>query len=395
MNIALLSKSKIRNIDIILLSLIFVELVIYPDIVGLTVIAYFLFLIILKKLNTEYSSSKISILLCVFYLLHVISLIWTYDIDKGLFDLEVKLSLFAFPLIIGYMNLSKNDIEKIFVNLANVWLMVNLFLLVRSILNYFSNHQILSYTDFTYKSHPTYFSMYSIFFISYYILKKGKITKQNLFYILIFVLGVLLSSSKSGFIGLVILTFVYFFTHYKKIAILLSVSVLVIIYYLFYKTNYLIFISDRIKTSQEIITKLMNKENLPIETNTIRLYAWKTSTEVISDHWLIGTGIGDTHNTLNQYYIQKHLFLLAEKNINAHNVFLQVTLSLGILGLSLFLIIIFMLIYQAHKNKSMFISIYLIILILLYFSTESILETQAGTVFIGLFFSLFDKYLKL
>lgn len=390
----LFNKNILKDIDIILLSLIFVELVIYPEVVGITIIIYFISLFVLKKLTTQYRTGYASIFLIILYLLHLISLLWTDDLNKGLFDLEVKLSLFIFPIFIGYLNYSKEDIEKIFVHLSNTWLIVNILLIFRSILNYFFNHQILSYNEFTYKAHPTYFSMYSVFFITYYLFNKNNLNKKHLLYILIYALGILLSSSKAGFIGFIILIFIYLFKYYRHIAFRLTVGIILVVYFLFYKTHYLIFISDRIRTSQEILFKYFNNEPLPLETNSIRLYAWKASINAIAHNWMTGVGIGDTHRTLNQYYIQKKLNILAEKNINAHNVFLQIILSIGITGLLLFFVILLSIIRRAYINKINFIMLYLLILIFMYFSTESILETQAGTVFIGLFFSLFDKYLN-
>jgi hypothetical protein len=70
-------------------------------------------------------------------------------------------------------------------------------------------------------------------------------------------------------------------------------------------------------------------------------------------------------------------------------------LSIGIIGLFLFLYLIISIIKKSFKQKVYFIAYYFISLAIFYFTTEAVLETQGGTVFLGLISSLIIKYLNI
>lgn len=128
----------------------------------------------------------------------------------------------------------------------------------------------------------------------------------------------------------------------------------------------------------------------------MRLYAWKAAVvTILNNNWLIGTGCGDVHQHLNEYFQKNNLHILAEKNINAHNTYFEIWLAIGIIGLILFLYLIIGIIKKSFKQKVYFGAYYFISLALFYFTTEAMLETQGGTVFFGLISSLIIKYLKL
>ncbi len=69
---------------------------------------------LIKGYIGELRLPKLGILLIGLYVLHVIGMLFTENVDRGLFDLEVKLSLLALPIsFIGYGNLDKVHYEKI------------------------------------------------------------------------------------------------------------------------------------------------------------------------------------------------------------------------------------------------------------------------------------------
>ena len=66
-----------------------------------------------NKFNTLFKN-KLALLFISFYLMHVFGLLYTKNIDSGLFDLQVKFSLFVFPLVIVSRPFLKEKTEMIF-----------------------------------------------------------------------------------------------------------------------------------------------------------------------------------------------------------------------------------------------------------------------------------------
>jgi len=52
-----------------------------------------------KKLFTKTKNTSVFLAIFIFYLLHLIGLIYTDNIQEGLFSLEIKISMLIFPLL--------------------------------------------------------------------------------------------------------------------------------------------------------------------------------------------------------------------------------------------------------------------------------------------------------
>ncbi|GAB4450101.1 MAG: hypothetical protein OHK0036_08180 [Bacteroidia bacterium] len=114
-----------------------------------------------------------------------------------------------------------------------------------------------------------------------------------------------------------------------------------------------------------------------LESNSTRIVAWKNTIKIIQNNFWFGAGTGDFKDELNKYYISENYYSLAEKNINAHNQFIQDFAKLGIIHLLLLIsIFIFLFIQTSSSNYKIFFFITFI-----NFLFESMLETQSGTIF--------------
>ena len=60
--------------------------------------------------------NKIALLFISLYLLHIIGMLWTENKSSGWFDLEVKLSILLFPLIIASQNAISGEKIKLILN---------------------------------------------------------------------------------------------------------------------------------------------------------------------------------------------------------------------------------------------------------------------------------------
>jgi O-antigen ligase len=82
------------------------------------IIGYALFWLIegdLKRKSNAVIKNKVVLLFVILYLLYVIGLLYSSDYDDGLFNLQVKLSIIIFPLLLvseGEMDIKK---QKMFI----------------------------------------------------------------------------------------------------------------------------------------------------------------------------------------------------------------------------------------------------------------------------------------
>lgn len=334
--------------------------------------------------------NELFLLMLSFYLFHVFSFFYSKDKNEALFDLQVKLSLLAFPIIgscIGnYLNIKKIYLFYIFFSV-----MLSVFLIIRVLYYYFQNHHLLSYNDFSYFFHPSYLAMYQNTALALLLFNK-ELQMRRFMKVIVYILlsvSILFSASKAGIFVLFIVFLVYFLYIKKNIIHwILFFLFLLLVYFLFkFGKIYATSITDRFITQYEIVLKILNKQDVPIETNSIRVYAWIASIQNIKNNFLLGVGIGDTQSYLNDFYKNSGLSVLAEKNINSHNQFLQSFLALGILGGVLIIWFFIKLLMLSFQKKLMHIFV-IGIIVLFNFLFESMLETSSGNIFCGFIFCL-------
>ncbi|MFH2143882.1 MAG: hypothetical protein ABIJ97_15770, partial [Bacteroidota bacterium] len=105
---------------------------------------------------------------------------------------------------------------------------------------------------------------------------------------------------------------------------------------------------------------------------------------VIESSWKYGVGIGDVKNELIDQYLKNNNFNLAEQKLNAHNQYLETTIGLGITGVAILIIVLFIPFFR----KKNYILYSFLILIIVNFLFESMLNTQAGVTFFAFFYAL-------
>ena len=122
-----------------------------------------------------------------------------------------------------------------------------------------------------------------------------------------------------------------------------------------------------------------------IETRRVE---WTATYDVFKEHLLFGTGPGDFQNKLNQKYSRMGF----ERGIgafNAHNEYLSQLAKGGIVGGIMFFFIFYFSWLYFWRDRS-FIVIAFLILVLMSFTTESMLSRQKGIVFVTFFLCFFE-----
>ena len=119
-----------------------------------------------------------------------------------------------------------------------------------------------------------------------------------------------------------------------------------------------------------------------------RFIYWKTGLKIIQKHWLLGVGVGDIHLAFQmQYNLDKSPLTLENRN-RTHNQYLSYMITFGVLGLLIFIGILYQF-WKIVSQRKEVIAILFLCIACLSFLVEDTLETQMGVTFFAFFFGLF------
>ena len=359
----------------------------------------------------------------LFYVLSVIGLVYTENMQQGLFELEKKLTLALFPLILSSSNpISKVDIRKIFkafiLSCTGASIVCFSYAIYR---NYEEGHTLsyvfnalffdihfpgryyyFNYWYFTYSffadginMHPVYFAMFIVFSSCLTVWlwwdKSGHENGISIWVILFlfynFIVVVLLSSRTQLFSLLLIGTsFILYYTYLRQ---KLIKGLLFIV--TFYVAGFTILFINPISNERFFKSMRLNShysENKFGEGGlSLRTYQWRYTLETIAQNPLAGTGTGDAQDELQVTYKKNNFKIGYDNNFNPHNQYLQSALELGLLGLISFIASLLFPAWLSIKRRAW---LYFVFIVLFVFSclTESLLEVNKGIVFYSFFNAL-------
>jgi O-antigen ligase len=355
-----------------------------------------------KQKAEMWKRNKILWLVVSFYLLHVVGILYTEDIKEGLFDLQVKLSILVLPLVLSSTPLTRKNLQNILMVFLSGCIFFGFVCLGRAFYLYYFEHQDTSnffYINFSIFVHPSYYAMYlclaiSILFVLRFenTVKAGWKRFEIVFYLILLALMffVALLSSKTGLISLFVIFLIIFlrFLIRKQYKEGLRLFVLMICFFLVI-VNFLPVATSRFKQAAATVNLARSSPavNSSLESTGLRLMIFKSASEIIKENYFFGIGTGDVNSSLSEKYTQKTNVDAKDKKLNAHNAFLQVMIALGSVGLLVLICILSAGFYRSIKERD-FILLNFILLLLINFMTESMLETQAGVVFFSFFLSL-------
>lgn len=399
------SKSP-ENILLVLFSLLAFMLPVYKKIIPLIIVLLFvvvLYYTIRKKTFRAFRLTTASAASIALYLLYAIGLLYTENMKAGLFDMEVKMSFLAFPLIFAlaapFVKTGfRAQIEQGYI--AGV-LFCSLLSLTMAAIRYSESHNLQEffYIHFSRQFHPSYFAMYvnvallllmNIIFRQWFSFSRSKIARLiMLCAFLIFI--VFLTNSKAGIIVslismlLFLIIKIFSITNKKSgiIALLSFISLAVLIWVLVPG------VKSRFQQSYKSLTTFEQYQSSnPGEGSAQRIVIWKCALQAVKDNPIAGTGTGDVHETLDKKFSEYGFHYGVRLHRNAHSQYFQTTIALGIIGLLGLLLVFFLLVMHGIRNKEAVIGL-IALVFLLHFMVESMLETQAGTVFIAFCISFF------
>lgn len=137
------------------------------------------------------------------------------------------------------------------------------------------------------------------------------------------------------------------------------------------------------------MTVFKKYENVKDDNNGLaaREIMWRSAVELIKQKPLLGYGLQNGSEQLVTKYQENHFELGAINKYDAHNVYLQILLNTGIVGLLPFLTMFILALVKGIRQKN-FLLLLLTIIIMTESFTEALFETQKGIVFFLLFLLL-------
>lgn len=331
------------------------------------------------------------------YLLHIVGLIWTDNFKYAGLDLQIKLTLLLLPFAIGTSNLSKEDIYKVLKSFIVGCVIASIYLLVNAYKNFETTGNIHTffYTDLcSVLMHPTYFTMYlnlSVIALLYLIVSANKVKQQSIAAIILYFLLLMsiLLSARTAQAAIVISLFLYLVLQFKNIKLKASaIAVIATVMLMTVASHFMLTrINNRYTQVENAIETPTQGTAQEYNSTTGRMEIWKESFELLKDNWFLGTGTGDIKDELVKTY-KRHDFKYGyEKQLNTHNEYLQIWVSIGLIGLILIILAHVVPVLQFKKYPDLIFPMFVAVCALNAL-TESTLETQRGVLFFAFFFSL-------
>jgi O-antigen ligase len=334
----------------------------------------------------------------LFWLVHLIGMLWSENQAFGWKDIETKLSFLLLPILFASMPVTSERMVKIQRSFVAGVMIAVVFLLSKSITSYLQDKDSGHFYYARLSSalmHPTYLGMYvalALYLVAddWFISGKKPWRTYHFPLVLLFSGVIFLLSSRSVILAVGLLLPVFCLARYvKSNAGSLKPPLVVLALILAF------FINARVNTHNNRMAELgqsiqQAKTGAEHANNSVnsRFEIWRQALSLFKTAPFFGYGTGDVKDCLMESYHASHFTYALEKKLNAHNQYLQTSVALGFLGLLSLLAFLLLPLYPFRFSPfSFFIG-----LILLNALTESIFETQKGVVFSAFFYAVYISF---
>lgn len=394
----MISKEKILGYTFLLFSL-------FPIIPnrfkGVPVILFFLVAIYLfSRFKSRAINFKKTLVLTSLYIILLISLSYTENLDSIDKTLSTRLSLLILPI-----SFSLIDATKVFIQSKYIEKFYKVFTLSTFLYCLIVFYEILSVGYYSDKT--TISEVYNILNTSFYGINQHPIY-SSIF--IVFALYFLLFKIKSStvyyrvlrFLVLLFFTYILFFLSRRGVLIALFIGLIASLFFRFKKVDikknliigftFLFVISLFTPVVEKRFSEVFSKKTFSkVDSNnssSIRYAIYECALKTIKQNWWFGFGVGDVKDELLKCYSLKSN-ILVEGNYNSHNQYFSYLLSSGIFGLLLLIFILVKTFLIGLKNKSstiVFFTLFYVVVL----SFENILERQSGVILFMFFISYFN-----
>ena len=355
-----------------------------------------------KKHLKMYSSNPSIWVFGALFLIYPLSLLWSDDWNEAIIRINARVAFLLLPFgFLSLRNIKKQHFYGLLYYFVAVLLLTSLFVLGRYILSLdtFSDIYSVYKTGRVMKtpySHVRYslLAAFAVYIGGYLYLKKEETRFRYQSSILIFFVFFLITflhllAVRSGLLALytggTYLLFRYAIVKKRWLIVFPSLLIILLVPLLSYK--YIPSFQGKINYMVYDWKEYFEKGNTSGLSDATRLLSIERGVKTgIANFWL-GTGIGDLKAETDKLY--KDSPDISPNKRLPHNQFVWVFASTGIIGLGLFLILLFYPLMHQHNYRNPMVSL-LYIFIITSFITEATLEEQIGSCFFLIFALLFN-----
>jgi len=372
-------------------------------------IVYCVFSIHPREILSTVRKNPLIMLIVALFFIQVIGLLYTSNLDYGLFVIEKKIWLLAIPLLAApAIQRHREDRESILRLIGILSMLSSVVLLGIAVYRYYllniphafdyvTGNEYEGFTSIHYVYYSMYFACGSLFLIDglFDQVIRKKYGLLVLGFLFAYSLGIIfLAASKMAIAayGVAAIVFLYFRLRNKRLFVS-SIALLAILTSIFFYFN------GATRSRFEGLDRdlaILNQEVLPEEIEftglNVRLLFWKLN---IQHEWndgllLTGTGTGDAQDYIDSIYNLPQYKLYGYVGWDPHNQWVYSLVQLGIIGVLSLAYLYFSSFRSAIKQKDL--KFFSFLIITLFFSmTESILELNKGIIFFSLIFTLFSS----
>ncbi len=340
----------------------------------------------------------------VVVLYYVAGLLWTENLSASLFELEKKSMMLLFPLLI--FTTSQHVFDKTLLrDILFAFLLGLVMITVYDLVVAWGNYQetghraMLYYSRLAGNHHPAYLSLYVLFALGAigWFFTGGIPHLRRWHYVVLIpvalwlLLFVFLLSARSGFISLMLLIAMLLarmvsgwpVRRWLPAVVVLAVILIVIFRVFSAPLAGRLGALSHLRMSEEEYSRMENPSGV-----VIRMISWRIAMEQIREAPLLGIGTGDYTDDTRARIQMKGLETFFGGFKNAHNQYLQTAVTLGIPGLIALLLWLLVPLLLPKKNKVPWLHYVFVVLVAFNLFTESMLEAQAGVLFIVFFHTL-------
>ena len=358
---------------------------------------------------------KAVLLLIAFFLLNCASGLLSENIQEGISWIGFRISFLIFPFAIGSIFISQLLKERLLLGFVIATCAAATLCIVHAAILAVAEHDLsLLYNDnlsYIINLQSIYFAMLvnvALFSFAYlYAIKSALVYKYSWLPVLLILLPVhFLLASRVAIIILYSIAFlfaVYTVVYRKKIlqGLALAMGLVIAAFLLlqifpktlnrFKELGY-----TKYNYSSTARESHFNMALTPEQWNgaNLRLAVWSCAWAVTKEHMLLGTGLGDKMDVLKKQYAAKGFSFGVSTNRNVHNTYLDVWMSLGLIGLLLFVAALLILPAFGCIKTGDWYGLLVITCICVSIVSETYIDRTIGNTIIGFFLSFIASYKK-
>jgi O-antigen ligase len=350
------------------------------------------------------------LLMIAYYLLHVISLLWSTDKQEAAAQLAIRLPVFILPLAVGTLLIEEELKDRLLLGIV----LVTTILAVISLGLSFSQYSQTGNSGYLYNDSLTvHFRLQSIYMAMlvnlvitgiFYLLHRKALVQplQGLLYLSLIILFTyhFLLASRSAMLLLYGGLFVYaFYSIIQKRKYLEGATLvlgLLIGTFMLFK-----FFPKTVQRFKELAYTNFTFESKAAESHydmkldstqwngaNTRIALWQCGWELVQKNMLTGVGVGDRVSEMNKIYAARKFTMAIQTKKNVHNSYLDAWLTFGLAGFVLFLFAFALLPLLYTLRSGNVYDLFIVTVFVVSMLFEVYLGRSFGCMLVGFFYSL-------